>query len=33
VMRRSEYLRRALQRAGFTGGWLEQPPGPRTGAP
>ena len=26
VMRRSAYLRRALARAGFTGGWLEAPP-------
>jgi hypothetical protein len=26
VMRQSEYLRRALVRAGFTGGWLEAPP-------
>jgi hypothetical protein len=26
VLRRSEYLRRALVRAGFTGGWLEAPP-------
>jgi hypothetical protein len=24
VMRRSAYLRRALARAGFTGGWLEE---------
>jgi hypothetical protein len=23
VMRKSAYLRRALERAGFTGGWLE----------
>jgi hypothetical protein len=26
VLRRSTYLRRALGRAGFTGGWLEAPP-------
>jgi hypothetical protein len=26
TLRRSAYLRRALQRAGFTGGWLEAPP-------
>ena len=26
TMRRSAYLRRALARAGFTGGWLEAPP-------
>ena len=26
VMRRSAYLRRALARAGFSGGWLEEQP-------
>ena len=26
VLRKSDYLRRALRRAGFTGGWLEAPP-------
>lgn len=29
VMRRNPYIRQGLQRAGFTGGWLEQPVAPR----
>ncbi len=37
VMRRNPYIRRGLQRAGFTGGWLEQPveapPPPRQATP
>ena len=32
VMRRNPHIRRGLQRAGFTGGWLERPVQPLTPA-
>ena len=32
VMRKNPYIRRGLQRAGFTGGWLDEPAGGTTTA-
>ena len=34
VMKKNPYIRKGLERAGFTGGWLAPPDGPQTsGAP
>lgn len=30
VMKKNPYIRRGLERAGFTGGWLAPPDGPKT---